>query len=108
MESLSAALRCFTNLKLTPLITQSSFGGSCLRWAWFIQFIRTISAWNPFIDNLIRMLKIKQKLDKFNNFLVLFKFFLDPGKLRFLNSLCDILAYATNRKVGSKKGGPLC
>lgn len=75
MESLSAALRCFTVLNLTPLITQSSFGGSCLRWAWFIQFIRTISVWNPFIDNLIRMLKIKQNLDNFKNFLVLSNFF---------------------------------
>ena len=75
MESLSAALRCFTNLKLTPLITQSSFGGSCLRWARFIQFIRTISVWNPFIDNLIRMLNILQKLDKFENFLVLSNIF---------------------------------
>jgi hypothetical protein len=75
MESLSAALSCFTVLKLTPLITQSSFGGSCLRWAWSIQFIRTISVWNPFIDNLIRMLKIIQKLDKFKNFLFLSNIF---------------------------------
>ena len=48
------------------------------------------------------MLNILQKLDKFENFLVLSNL-LDPCKLRFLNSLCDTLAYATTERWAVKK-----